>query len=90
MRKLIKKGRRNYSVSYGFRCQLVNFQRVTFLNSYFSKHVPTFPNSDFYEHEFSVVYPTLCSTSTNAGSGEATNRKPRCETKYLFAVGTSH
>ena len=48
----------------------------------------TFPNSD--EHEFSVVYPTLCSTSTNAGSGEATNRKPRCETKYLFAVGPSH
>ena len=76
-------------LSYGgrlgpFHCQFVNFQRATFPNSHFSKQqlfqTVTFTNMNF-------LYPTLCSISTNAGSGEpATNRNPRCETKYLFAV----
>ena len=61
-----------------------------FPKSDFSKQLllqtATFPNSDLYKHELSVPY-TICSISTNAGSGAATNRKPRCETKYLFAVG---
>ena len=59
-----------------FNCQFVNFQRVTFPNSYFSKQqlfqTVTFTNMNF-------LYPTLCSISTNAGSGEATNRKPGAE-----------
>ena len=59
-----------------FNCQFVNFQRATFPNSYFSKQqlfqTVTFTNMNF-------LYPTSCSISINAGSGEATNRKPGAE-----------